>query len=138
MLPSAPAVGGHAVKIDATVAKETKYIAAWVLIFSALLQAVFLVLGKWDYTVLLGNLLIDAALVGNFLLMGLAVQKALTQEEKDARSTMKVSQTYRMLLLFVVVVIGAVAPVFNLWAVVIPVCFPRIAIAIRPLFGKDK
>ena len=44
-------------KIDPTVLKETGYIAAWVLVFSALTQAIFLMIGKWDITVLLGNLL---------------------------------------------------------------------------------
>lgn len=125
-------------KIDATVLKETRYIAAWVLIFSALMQAVFLLLGKWNYTVLLGNLLADVVLIGNFFLMGLTVQRALEKEEKDAKATMKVSQLYRLLLLAVVLAVGVALPVFDMWAVVIPVIFPRLAIAFRPLFGKDK
>ena len=44
-------------KIDPTVQKETKYIAAVVIVLSAAMEAVFLVLGKWNYTVLLGNAL---------------------------------------------------------------------------------
>ena len=39
-------------KLDATVRQETKYIAVWVLLFSAVMEAVFLIIGKWDYTVL--------------------------------------------------------------------------------------
>lgn len=123
-------------KIDKTVLKETRYIATWVLIFSALMQAVFLLLGKWDYTVLLGNLLSDAILVGNFLLMGITVQRALEKEEKEAKAAMKVSQMYRMLLLAVVLALGVALPVFHTWAVVIPIIFPRLAIALRPFFGK--
>lgn len=125
-------------KIDKTVLKETEYVAVWVLILSGLMQAVFLLLGKWDYTVLLGNLLIAAALILNFFLMGITVQNAVQKEEKDARAAMKVSQTYRMFLMIVVVALGAGLRVFNTWAVVIPVIFPRLAIAFRPLFGKDK
>lgn len=125
-------------KIDKTVLKETAYVAVWVLILSGLMQAVFLLLGKWDYTVLLGNLLIAAALILNFFLMGITVQNAVQKEEKEARAAMKVSQTYRMFLMIAVVALGAGLRVFNTWAVVIPVVFPRLAIAFRPLFGKDK
>ncbi len=125
-------------KIDSTVLKETTYIAAWVLIFSILLQAVFLVIGKWDYTVLLGNLLSGAFCVLNFLLMGITVQNALGKDEKDAKTAIKVSQLYRNLLLLIVAVIGVVLPVFNVWAVIVPLFFPRIAIALRPLFNKKQ
>ena len=124
-------------RIDPTVLKETKYIALWVLIFSALMQAVFLVLRAWDYTALLGNLLGGGVAVLNFLLMGITVQNALQKEEKDAQSAAKVSQLYRNLMLLVVALIGVLLPVFNTWAVLISLFFPRIAIAMRPLFHKD-
>ena len=58
-------------KIDPTVKRETYYIGVWVLLLSAVLQSVFLILGKWNYTVLLGNVLSAALAVGNFLLLGL-------------------------------------------------------------------
>ncbi len=125
-------------KIDPTVLKETCYIGAMVFIFSLALQSVFLIIGKWDYTVLLGNLLGFVAAIGNFFLMGLSVQSALGKEEKDAKNTMKVSQSLRLLLLFVIGVIGYVVPVFNILAVIIPFVFPRIAVALRPLFMKKR
>lgn len=124
-------------KLDATVRKETKYIAVWVLLFSAVMEAVFLIIGKWDYTVLLGNLLSGAAVVLNFLLMGITIQNAVEKDEKDAKSTMKASQSLRTLFLFVIVVIGVVAPCFNIWSTIIPLFFPRIAIALRPLWYKE-
>ena len=125
-------------KIDKTVIKETEYIAVWVLILSVLMQAVFLIIGDWDYTVLLGNLLSAGACILNFFLLGVSVQKALEKEEKEAKNTMKLSRTYRMLMLFVIIVIGVALPVFNMWAVVIPVLFPRIAIAFRGFFDKKR
>jgi len=73
-------------KIDATVLKETGFIAAFTLILSLLMQSVFLIIGKWDYTVLLGNLLGYLAAVGNFFLLGLTVQSAVEKEEKEAKS----------------------------------------------------
>ena len=124
--------------IDAVVWKETKYIALWVLIFSALLQAGFLLAGKWDGTVLLGNLWSGVAVILNFFFLGLTVQKALEKEANDAKSLMKLSQTYRFLFLAGVVIVGILLPCFHLWAVLPPLLVPRIAIALRPLCGKKQ
>ena len=124
-------------KFDPAVRAQLLYVAAATLILSVLLQAVFLVIGYWDYTVLLGNLLGIVAAVGNFLLMGLTVQSALDKEAKDAKNFMKLSQTMRVLLLFVIAVVAYVVPVFNVLAAVIPYLFPRFAIAFRPLIKKD-
>lgn len=124
-------------KVDKTVLKETKYIALWVVIFSVLMEAVFLILSKWDYTVLTGNLLGAVAAVGNFFLMGLTVQKAVQKEdEKDVKKVMRISQVYRNLLVIVILIAGVCIPVFNTWTVVIPVFFPRISLFFRPLFDK--
>ena len=125
-------------KIDATVLKETTYILLWVLALSVLMQAVFLIIQQWNYTVLLGNLLSGSAAVLNFFLMGLTVQNALGKEVQEAKKTMRLSQTYRFLFLAVVVIIGVVLSCFHTWAVIIPMFFPRIAIAFRPLFDKKK
>lgn len=119
------------------VLKETKFIAAFAFILSMLMQSVFLIIGKWDYTVLLGNILGFSAAVGNFLLMGITVQLALDKEESDAKNLIKFSQTMRMILLFVLTIIGCLIPIFNLLAVIMPYLFPRIAISFRPLFKKD-
>ncbi len=123
-------------KIDTTVLKETKYIAAWVLILSVLMQAVFLIIGKWHYSVLLGNILSGVFAVLNFLLMGITVQRAVFKEEKEAKSMIKVSQLYRNFMILVVTIIGVVLPCFNTVAVIVPVFFPRIAIAVKPVFNK--
>ena len=123
-------------KIDKTVLRETRYIALWVVIFSVIMEAVFLIINQWDYTVIFGNLLSATVAILNFLLMGITVQKAVVKEEKDAKSTMKVSQNLRILGLFVVAVIGAALPCFNTYAVLIPLLFPRVAVGIRMFFSK--
>lgn len=125
-------------KIDPTVLKETKYIAAFVCVLSLLTEAVFLVIGKWEYTVLLGNLLGAFGGILNFFLMGLTVQSALTKDEKDAKSTVRASQLYRNLLLAAIALLGILLPCFHGVAVVIPLFFPRIAIAFRPLFDRKQ
>lgn len=125
-------------KVHETVRRETGYIAFFVLLFSLLLQAVFLIIGKWDYTVLLGNLLSGSVAVLNFFLLGLTVQNAVRKEEKPARDLMKLSQTLRSAFLFLAALLGVLLPCFNLFSVLIPLFFPRIAIAFRPLVDRKK
>ena len=124
-------------RIDAVVKRETKYIALFVLLFSVIMEAVFLIIGKWDIYVLFGNLLGGSVAVLNFFLMGLTVQKAVKQEEKDARSSVKASQGLRMFLLIVTAGVGYYVPFFNIIAVLVPLFFPRIAIALKPLVDKE-
>lgn len=125
-------------KVDSTVRRETLYIASWAVILSVIMQAVFLIIGKWDYAVLLGNLLGGGLAVLNFFLLGITVQNAVTKEEKDAKNTMKLSQGLRSLLLLIIAVVGVALPCFNIWTTIIPLFFPRIAIAVRPLLGMNK
>lgn len=123
-------------KIDKTILREVRFVGAWILIFSALMQSVFLIIGKWDYTVLLGNVLSGVCGILNFLLLGLTVQKALSSnDEKYVKNLMRLSQALRLLFVLCVAVLGATIPVFNLWATLIPLFFTRIAITIRPLYN---
>ena len=131
-------------KIDSTVKKETLYIAAVTLILSVMMQAVFLIINKWELSILLANLLGAFAGAGNFFLMGLTVQSALGMDAKDAKSRIKLSQMLRTLLMFVVAVVGYIVlhhfnkPTYCFLAVVIPFIFPRIAIAIRTITMKKQ
>ena len=126
-------------KIDKTIIKETKYVASFVVILSVLMQAVFLIIAKWNYTVLLGNIWGAALAVGNFFVMGLFVQKAVAQDEKDARQTIRASQSIRFAIIFLLAVVGIL--IFKQKptrvAILIPLVFPRIAIMIRPLIDKN-
>ena len=125
-------------KVDPTVRKETGFIAGFVLVGSLAMEAVYLLLGAWTLPVLLGNLLGAALAVGNFLLMGLTIQKALGKSEEDAKKLMKLSQQLRMLMLLVGCVLGSALACCDLVATLIPLLFPRIAVMIRGLTGKDK
>lgn len=125
-------------RLDPTVARETVYIAVFTALCSVLMQAVFLVIGRWNVTVLLGNILGACAAVGNFLLMGITVQSALGKDEKDAKGIMKLSQSLRLLMLFVIAMVGYLLPVFHTVAVILPYLFPRFAIALRPFLMKDR
>ncbi len=118
-------------KVDKTVLQETKFLGVWSLIFSMLMQAVFLVIGQWDYTVLLGNLWGVAITLLNFFLLGLTVQKAVTKEEKEAKNVMKLSHSLRNMMVFVLVVVGVVLPWFSIIPLIVALFFPRIAMVIR-------
>jgi hypothetical protein len=124
-------------KIDATVKKETLFIAGFTLIFSAIMELVFLLLGYWSYQVILGNLLGYVAAVLNFFLMGYTVQKAVLLDEDGAKKKVKLSQSLRMLMLVAFAAVGCIFKCFNPIAVLLPLLFPRIAILFRPLFKQN-
>ena len=121
------------IKADKTVVKETHWVSAWMLVFSVIMQAVFAFCGIWSYKVLLGNLLGVIVMILNFFFMGITVQQALVKDEADAKKLMKLSQSLRTLFIFVCVVAGVMLPCFSTIATIVPLFFPRIAIALRPL-----
>ena len=118
--------------------KETKFIFVWEILLSLPMQALFYILGEWDYTVLLGNTLSGVVAVLNFFLMGIAVRKAIGEKENDARKVITASCRCRLLMILILLVIGVTISAFHFWAMIPPLLFPRIAIAFRPLFDKKK
>ncbi len=125
-------------KIDKTVIKETEYIAIFVGVFSVIMQIVYLCIGYWDYTILLGNLWGAALAIGNHFAMGLFIQKAVAQEPDEAKKTVKNSMSIRFGVLLILMIIGMVIPIFNPIAIAIPLIFPSLAIYLRPLVDKFK
>ena len=123
---------------EKTVLRETAFVAVGTLILSVIINAVFLIIGKWSLSVLLGNILSGIPSVINFFLMGMTVQKAVGETGKAAENFMRVSMLLRTVILFVVAIVGVCNPdTFNLVSVLVPLFFPRISIALRPLFGMD-
>ena len=120
------------------VKKETAYVAAWVLAGTMLTQGVCLVAGWWSLPVLLGSLLGGATAVGNFLLMCRMVQKAVTQTQKQAKNTVKLSQGLRLMMQGLILVLAAALPVFNIWTTAIPLLIPRVAVSLREWLGAKR
>ena len=111
-------------------------VAAGTAVLSILLNAVFLIIGKWDLTVLFGNLLGAGAAILNFFLMGITVQASIGKEEKDIKTRVRLSMIFRELFLLGVAVLGVLIPsVFNIYALLISLFFPRIVIMFRPKFN---
>lgn len=116
------------------VRKEVGFAALWVGIGILPVQLVFWLLGLWDYTVLLGNLLGSATAVANVLMVGWMVQTAVNQTQKQAKNTVRLSQGGRLLLQGLILVLAGCLPqVFHLWATVIPLLIPTLAVRIREL-----
>ena len=108
------------------------------IILSLIMQAVFIFTNSWDYTVITGNILGIIIMTVNFYLMGIGVKKAVAADEKEAKKILKLSQSLRSLFVLIVLAIGVSLPCFSTLATIIPIVFPRIAIALRPLWDKIK
>lgn len=124
-------------RIDPAVKKETTYILGFSILLSVVMELVFWLCGHMDITVPLGNLLGVCIAVLNFFLMGLTIQNAIGLSEKDASEKLKLSQRLRMLMVIALAAVGVGLNCFNSLAVVIPLFFPRIAIAFWPLLNKE-
>ena len=124
-------------KIDPSIKKEISFILLITLILSVLMQAVFLIIRKWDYTVILGNLLSLLLVFANYYFMALSVESAVDKDEKGSKQTLKISQSLRMLMLLAGLAIGFALSCFNIITVAVPLFFPRIALLIRSMV-KEK
>lgn len=126
-------------KIQQATRKETAHIAVGVLAFSAIMNAVFLLLRRWDLSVLWGSLLGGGYAVLNFFALGLTVQKiAADPNEKRGKMTMQLSYTLRMLFTLCVAVLAIKLPQVSWPAAVISLFFPRLTILAMQLLGMYK
>jgi hypothetical protein len=129
--------------MDPAVKKETGYIAAWVILLSLILEAVFLLIRKWDLSVLFGNIGGAAAAIGNFFLMALiatrAVERAVEKgKPEEAAARVKATATVRLLGCLGLCVILVAVFKTNVYATLIPLLFPRIGIAFRPMIDRKR
>lgn len=124
--------------LDPTVKKETLRIAVGTVILSGIMELIFILIRKWDLTVLWGNLLGAAAAILNFFLMALTVVKCVSLPPDKAALKIRASQGGRLMMLAAIAIMAALLPCFNLYAAVIPLLFPRIVIMFRQLTHRDK
>ena len=125
--------------MDPAVKKETGHIACWVLALSLLMEAVFLIFRWWDLSVLWGNLGGALAAIGNFLLLGLTVSRAVSQgKPEEAARRVKASATVRLLGQALVCVVLIAIFKTNVYATLLPLLFPRIGLMFRPLIDRKR
>ena len=155
-------------KVQPAVRQETAKIAVGTAILTVLMVAVFLILRRFDWTVITGALLGYIAAVGNFFLMALTVQKAaddmkpietpeaekaedaeeadgddrkdvpLSEDAKRGKQRMQLSYTLRMLGMGVIAILGVTLPWFQSVAVLLPMLFPRLVIAFEGVLMNRK
>ena len=119
--------------MDPAVKKETGYIAAWVILLSLIMEAVFLLLRKWDLSILFGNLGGAAAATGNFFLMALIATRAMNrgvESGKPEEAAARVKATTMTRLLGCVLLCVLLIAVFktNVYATLIPMLFPQVGV----------
>ena len=129
--------------MDPAVKKETGYIAVWVVLLSLIMEAVFLLTGYWDLSVLFGNLGGAAAAVGNFFLMALIATRIMNKaleagKPEDTVSKVKATASARLLGCVGLCVILIAVFKTNVYATLIPLLFPRIGIAFRPMIDRKR
>ena len=129
--------------MDPAVKKETGYIAVWVVILSLVMEAVFLILRKWDLSVLFGNLGGGAIAVGNFFLMALIATRAMNravENGKPEEAAARVKATTMTRLIGAVLLCVLLIAVFktNVYATLIPMLFPRIGVVFWPRFNRNR
>ena len=129
--------------MDPAVKKETGYITVWVIVLSLVMEAVFLLIRSWDLSVLFGNLGGAAIAVGNFFLMALTATRIMESALKKAKPEeaavrMKTAATFRLLgcALLCALLVGVFKT--NVFATLIPLLFPRIGIAFRPMIDRKR
>ena len=125
--------------MDPAVKKETGYITVWVLLLSLLMEAVFLVIRQWDLSVLFGNLGGAALAILNFFLLAFVVSRAVNKgKPEEAAQRVKATATLRL------IGVGALSALLigvfktNVFATLIPLLFPRAAIAFRPILDRKR
>ena len=129
--------------MNPAVKKETGYIALWVVLLSLVMEGVFLVIRRWDLSVLFGNLGGAAVAIGNFFLLALTatrIMESSLQKNKpeQAAAKMKATATFRLVGCALVCVILIAVFKTNLYATIIPLLFPRIGIAFRPMIDRKR
>lgn len=124
--------------LDPAVKRDVLFIAKVVAVLTVLMEAVFLIIGQWDITVLFGGMLGAGAGLVNFVLMARGVQKAVERDTKEASGMMKTSQSLRMVMLLVIGVIAALLPnVFDLVSFLLPLLFPSVGARLYGRFNRS-
>ena len=122
------------------VLKETALIAIGELICVALMCGVFTLLGKFDFSVVLGGLVGCLVATGNFFALAvvatLAADKAEAGDPVSGQKLMKSSYPIRLLVMAGVLILCAKSGFFNVIALALPLLFVRPTLTIAEFFRK--
>ena len=121
--------------------RETGVIAIGVVICSAVMLAVFALLGRFDTSVLLGGIIGSLMAIVNFFLMAMnasmAADKAVKQDVKGGRALVQVSYLVRLAVIFLILLACVKSGLCNAIASVLPMVFVRPVITVAEFFRKS-
>lgn len=124
------------------VLRQTGLIAIGQAVGTAVMIGVYLLLQKFDMTVIWGALVGNVLAIGNFFFMAiiatLAADKAKNQDVEGGQKLMKASYPIRLLTLAAVLALCAWKgkTVFNLLALVLPMAFTHLTAMLVSFFKK--
>ena len=122
--------------------QETGIIALGEAIGTALMIAVFALLGKYDTSVLLGGIAGSIIATANFFAMAVvttrAGDRAEAQDVAGGKKLVQASYPIRMLVLAAALFLCAKSGVFHVVALVIPLLFVRPTITLAEFFRKER
>ncbi|MBE7012856.1 MAG: hypothetical protein E7416_02120 [Ruminococcaceae bacterium] len=107
--------------------KDILKVISGVIFLGAVMDLVFLAIGRFDITVLWGTLLGIVCAILNFVFLAITVSMSLSKG-KSASGYMGVSYLLRLAFIGVVIVFAIRSPYINYVATAIPLVFPRIVI----------
>ncbi len=124
------------------VIRETLGLLVGEAICTGLMFLVFLLLNRWDITVLLGGIAGLLITVGNFFFLAIAASlasdRAVNQDVEGAKKMVKASQNYRFIAIAVILLLCGASKACNLIALVIPLLVQRPIMLIMEFFRKKE
>ena len=122
------------------VLQQTLIIAIGQIVGVGVMLGIFALLGRLDYTVVLGGLIGALVALLNFFFMAvsltLAADRAVQQDAKGGKSLVKSSYAIRTIVMFVVLILCAKSGYFHPLALVIPLAFTRPILTLAELLKK--
>lgn len=120
--------------------RETAFLAIGELICIAAMIGVFAMLGYLDYKVIVGGVIGGILAVGNFFFMAItsdaAADKAVEQDVKSGKSTVRLSYTTRLLIVGILLLVFAKTGRCNVLAMGCPLFFVFPIIVVIEFFRK--
>lgn len=120
---------------------ETGIIAAGQAICTGLMIGAFALLHRYDTTVLLGGIVGALVAIGNFFAMAMsamiAADKAVNDDVKGGKATVKSSMFGRLLAMAVVFIVLGKSGYCNVIAMLVPLVFTRPILTVYEFFRKS-
>ena len=121
--------------MDQSTKKDIIKIMAGVAVCDLVMIAVFAAIGKFSLGVILGVLLSFAVTLLNYLHLASSINKAMSMAE-GGQAYLQRSYTVRLLLQAACAIIAYLVPQIDIYAAVIPLFFPRLALYAMGFFEK--